>query len=68
MLAIVGLLLGAMMITFSTQVDRQNYSETQRRLDEARELLLAFAIVNGRLPCPATCTDPPACTTRSGGD
>jgi prepilin-type N-terminal cleavage/methylation domain-containing protein len=67
-LAIVGLLLGAMMITFSTQVDRQNYSETQRRLDEARELLLAFAIVNGRLPCPATCTDPPACTTGSGGD
>jgi prepilin-type N-terminal cleavage/methylation domain-containing protein len=67
-LAIVGLLLGAMMITFSTQVDQRNHSETQRNLDEAKELLLAFAIVNGRLPCPATCTNPPACTTGSAGD
>jgi len=67
-LAIVGLLLGAMMITFSTQVDRRNFSDTQRRLEEAKELLLAFAIVNGRLPCPATCTNPPACTAGSAGD
>lgn len=67
-LAIVGLLLGAMMITFSTQVDRRNSSDTQRRLEDAKELLLAFAIVNGRLPCPATCTNPPACTAGSAGD
>jgi len=67
-LAIVGLLLGAMMVTFSAQVDQRNHSETQRRLDEAKELLLAYAIVNGRLPCPATCTNPPACTTGSAGD
>jgi prepilin-type N-terminal cleavage/methylation domain-containing protein len=55
-LAIVGLLLGSMMITFSTQVEQRNFAETQRRLDEARELLLAFAVVHGRLPCPATTT------------
>jgi len=67
-LAIVGLLLGAMMITFSAQVDRRNHADTQRRLDEAKELLIAFAIVNGRLPCPATCTNPPVCTAGSAGD
>jgi prepilin-type N-terminal cleavage/methylation domain-containing protein len=53
-LAIVGLLLGSMMLTFSTQVEQRNFAETQRRLDQAKELLLAFAIVNGRLPCPAS--------------
>jgi len=67
-LAIVGLLLGSMMLTFSAQVEQRNFADTQRRLDDAKELLLAFAIVNGRLPCPATCTNPPACTTGSGGD
>jgi len=73
-LAIVGLLLGAMMITFSTQADRRNYSETQRRLNEATELILAFAIVNGRLPCPANTSSgdesPPgggACTNAYNG-
>jgi prepilin-type N-terminal cleavage/methylation domain-containing protein len=55
-LAIVGLLLGSMMLTFSVQIDQHNHSETQRRLDEAKELLLAFAVVHGRLPCPATTT------------
>jgi len=59
-LAIVGLLLGSMMLTFSTQVEQRNFNETQRRLNEAKELLLAFAVVHGRLPCPAT--------TTSGGD
>ncbi|HSH08154.1 MAG TPA: type II secretion system protein [Burkholderiales bacterium] len=55
-LAIVGLLLGSMMLTFSVQVEQRNFAETQRRLEEAKELLLAFAVVRGRLPCPATTT------------
>lgn len=53
-LAIVGLLLGGMMLTFSAQVEIRNRGDTQHRLDEARDLLLAFALVNARLPCPAT--------------
>ena len=55
-LAIVGLLLGSMMLTFSAQVEQRNFADTQRRLSEAKELLLAFAVVRGRLPCPATTT------------
>ncbi len=53
-LLIIGLLLGGMMLTYSVQVDQSNRQETQRRLEYARELLIGFAIVNGRLPCPAS--------------
>ncbi len=55
-LAIVGLLLGAMMFTLAAQVEQRNRGDTQRQLDDAKELLLAFAVVRGRLPCPATTT------------
>jgi prepilin-type N-terminal cleavage/methylation domain-containing protein len=53
-MAIVALLMGGLMYTLSAQVEQRNFEETRRRLDQARELLLGFAIVNGRLPCPAT--------------
>jgi prepilin-type N-terminal cleavage/methylation domain-containing protein len=55
-LAIVGLLLGTAMYTLSAQVEQRNRNETQRRLEEAKELLLSFALVNGRLPCPGSAT------------
>ena len=38
----------------SNQVESRYRGDTQRRLDEARELLVSFALVNGRLPCPGT--------------
>jgi hypothetical protein len=44
------------MYTFSAQIENRNAGDTQRRLEDAKELLLAFAIVNGRLPCPAAGT------------
>lgn len=53
-LTIVALLLSSLLYTFSAQVEQRNRNETEQRLAEARELLLGFAIVNGRLPCPAT--------------
>ena len=53
-LAIVGLLLGSLMYTLSAQSEQRSIDETRRRLDQARELLLGFAIAKGRLPCPAT--------------
>ena len=51
--AIVALLLGSLTYTLSAQVEQAGFEETRRRLDQARSLLLAFAIVHGRLPCPA---------------
>jgi prepilin-type N-terminal cleavage/methylation domain-containing protein len=53
-MAIVGLLMGSLMYTLSAQSEQRSFEETRRRLELARELLLAFAVVNGRLPCPAT--------------
>lgn len=53
-MAIVGLLMGGLMYTLSAQVEQRNFEDTRRRLEQARELVLGFAIVNGRLPCPAT--------------
>ena len=52
-MAIIGLLLGSMLFSLSAHVESRHRGDTQRRLEEARELLLSFALVNGRLPCPA---------------
>jgi type II secretory pathway pseudopilin PulG len=53
-MTIVALLLGGLIYTLSAQTEQRNFEETRRRLEQARELLLGFAVVNGRLPCPAT--------------
>jgi prepilin-type N-terminal cleavage/methylation domain-containing protein len=55
-LAIVALLLGSLMYILSAQLEQRNFEETRRRLEAARELLLSYAIVGGRLPCPASTT------------
>ena len=55
-MAIVAFLLGGLLYTLSAQTEQRNFEDTRRRLEQARELVLGFAIVNGRLPCPATAT------------
>lgn len=52
-LAIVGLLLAGLLLPLGTQVEQREVAETTRRLEDAREALIGFAIINGRLPCPA---------------
>lgn len=58
---IIGLLLGGLMPTLSAQREAQRINETRRQLDEIKEALAGFAVVNGRLPCPAD-------GTAAGGD
>jgi prepilin-type N-terminal cleavage/methylation domain-containing protein len=53
-LVIVALLLGGMMLPLSAQIEQRHYDETRRQLNEARDALIGFALVNGRLPRPAT--------------
>lgn len=53
-LLILGLVAGAGLTVLSAQLDQQRIKDTQRILDEAREALIGFAVVNGRLPRPAT--------------
>jgi len=49
------------MYTLSAQSDQRAKEETRRRLEQARELLLNYAVVNRRLPCPARCSSWPTC-------
>ncbi|MGH8222318.1 MAG: pilus assembly FimT family protein [Woeseiaceae bacterium] len=71
---IVALLLGGAIMSLSAQFEQRNQDETLRRLNAAAEAVLAYAIVNRRLPCPATAgttgDEAPAggnCTTWNGG-
>lgn len=57
-LVIVGLLLGGIMTPLSAQMDQRRISETQKALEEINQALIGFAIVNGRLPCPAPAATP----------
>jgi prepilin-type N-terminal cleavage/methylation domain-containing protein len=50
---VIALLLGSLLLPLNAQVQQRNASETQRRLEEAREALIGFAMINGRLPRPA---------------
>lgn len=52
-LLIVGLLLGGLFPVLSSQVDQRRVSETSKQVDEIKEALIGFAVINGRLPCPA---------------
>lgn len=58
-LLIVGILMLSLMSTLSSQIEQRNIDDTRRRLEQARELLLSFALINGRLPCPARISNPP---------
>ena len=51
---IVTLVVSGLAIPLSTRVAMHRHDETRRILDEAREALLGFAVLQGRLPCPAT--------------
>jgi prepilin-type N-terminal cleavage/methylation domain-containing protein len=53
---IVGLLLGGLLGTYSTQIELSRTAETRKTLETARDALVGFAAANGRLPCPATAT------------
>lgn len=55
-LMIIGLLLGGLVPTITSQMDMQRVGETRRQMSEINEALLGFAVVNGRLPCPAQAT------------
>lgn len=55
-LAIVGLLLGGLLPSISSQIEQQRRNETRKLMDEIKESLIGFTIINGKLPCPATIT------------
>jgi type II secretory pathway pseudopilin PulG len=59
-MVIIALLLGSMLVPLTTQVEQRKVSDTGKALDQIREALIGFAMINGRLPCPDTDNDPSA--------
>lgn len=57
-LVIMGLLIAAFLTPLSAQRDLRDYSETKLRLEQIRDALYGYAIINGKLPCPTSTTDP----------
>jgi prepilin-type N-terminal cleavage/methylation domain-containing protein len=55
-MAVIALLLSGLMFSLSAQTEQRTFEENRRLVEQARDLLLSFAIVNGRLPCPARST------------
>ena len=53
-LSIMALILGIGLTLLSAQQDQQRINDTNTLLNNAQEALIGFAIVNGRLPCPAS--------------
>jgi prepilin-type N-terminal cleavage/methylation domain-containing protein len=52
-LMIVGLLLGGLLVPLSVQIEQRHITDTQKSLSEIKEAIIGYAIVNGKLPCPA---------------
>ena len=51
-LFILSLLLGGMLSPLATSIEQENRQKAQDDLNEIKDLLLGYAIINGRLPCP----------------
>ena len=56
-LAIVGLLLGGLLVPLAAQVEQSQRTETRQQLEEIKDALVGFAMANGRLPCPDDLND-----------
>lgn len=52
-LVILALALGGVISAFAPQLANRNYVATQKQLTEISEAVTGFAVLNGRLPCPA---------------
>lgn len=52
-LVIVALLLGGLLVPLGAQRDIDFAKATDKSLADIREALIGFAVINGRLPCPA---------------
>lgn len=59
-LVILGLMIGGLVMPLTAQMDQRDYTETRHKMDEIKEALVGYAIINGRLPCPTTQTNPAA--------
>lgn len=71
-MVIVGLLISAFLVPLSVQQDLKDYSKARTDLEQIKEALYGYALVNGRLPCPDTDgngnENSPCVAASTGGD
>ena len=70
-LLIVALLLGGLIPTVTSQIEQKNRTDTRKQLDDIQQALIGFAVMNARLPCPASPTSngqESFCTTTTPGN
>jgi len=53
-LVIISLLVGGLLAPLSTQKEQERRTDNAALLEQAREALIGYALVNGQLPCPDT--------------
>lgn len=51
-LFVLALLGGVILVPLSAQIEQRAYDETTRTMNDVRDALLGFAVINRRLPCP----------------
>jgi prepilin-type N-terminal cleavage/methylation domain-containing protein len=51
-LIIVGLMMSAFLMPLAAQMDSRDYRMSRKSLEDIKEALYGYAVVNGRLPCP----------------
>lgn len=51
--AVIALLLGSLLVPLTTQVEQRKVAQNDQQLEEIRQALIGYAMVNGRLPRPA---------------
>ncbi len=56
-LVIVGVLLGGLLPTISSQIEQQRRNETRKYINEVRDAMLGYSAANGSLPCPDITND-----------
>ncbi len=66
-LLIVALLLGGLLPTLTSRVEQQRLGEVRKQLDEIEQAAIGFALINGRLPCPASSSSNGAESFAAGG-
>lgn len=66
-LFLVTLVLGGVMTPLSTRIEQEGREKTEAQLEELKEALIGYAIVNGHLPCPDCPDDAAAANCGAGG-
>lgn len=64
---IIALLLGGVITTLSARQSISNTADTKQLLNDAREVIIGFAVATGRLPCPSRKIDQGRESPASGG-